>query len=109
MADKIASGSWSAGPPSGPGAAPAADGRDRGEEERLTAKRDNARWTGVVGFAMLFAASFHVGFAIGGMLMAGYGGVASIYWGRRLRKAKGDPWAYDPDLDGPEAADWRRR
>lgn len=72
-----------------------------GEEERLTAKRDNARWTGVVGFAMLFGGSLHYGIVLGGMFMAGYGASASIYWSWRLRKVKGDPWAYDPDLDGP--------
>ena len=103
MPDKLSPGSWREGSP--PAAAPE---RDRAEEERLAAKRDNARWTGVVGFAMLFGGGIHYGIVLGGLLMAGYGAVASIYWGRRLRKAKGDPWAYDPDLDGPEAADWKR-
>ena len=78
------------------------------EIDRLTTRRDNARWTGVVGFAMLFGGSIHYGIVLGGLLMAGYGAVASIYWGRRLRKAKGDPWAYDPELDGPQAPDWKR-
>jgi len=71
------------------------------EVERLTTKRDNARWTGVVGFAMLFGGGLHYSIVLGGMCMAAYGAVASIYWSRRLRKVKGDPWAYDPDLDGP--------
>jgi len=71
------------------------------EVERLTAKRDNARWTGVVGFAMLFGGGLHYSIVLGGMCMAAYGATASIYWSRRLRKVKGDPWAYDPDLDGP--------
>lgn len=118
MAEKLASGAWHEGPRSPdarePSASPSAsppstpDGRDRAEEDRLTAKRDNARWTGVVGFAMLFGGSLHYSIVLGGMLMAGYGAVASIYWSRRLRKAKGDPWAYDPDLDGPQAPDWKR-
>lgn len=112
MAEKIAGGSWheAAPPPEGPdvsGPVPA-DGRDPAEEERLTAKRDSARWTAVVGFAMLFGGAIHYGIVLGGLLMAGYGAVASIYWSRRLRKAKGDPWAYDPDLDGPTAPDWKR-
>ncbi|MEA3166090.1 MAG: hypothetical protein QOJ26_959 [Thermoplasmata archaeon] len=108
MADKIGPGTWHDGPPPD-GDPPAWDGRDRGEEARLTTKRDNARWTGVVGFAMLFGGAIHYGIVLGGLFMAGYGAVASIYWSRRLRKVKGDPWAYDPELDGPEAADWRRR
>ena len=103
MADKIGSGAWHEGSPSPTGAAPTPtdDGRDRAEEERLTAKRDNARWTGVVGFAMLFGGGIHYSIVLGGMCMAAYGAAASIYWSRRLRKVKGDPWAYDPDLDGP--------
>jgi hypothetical protein len=75
------------------------------EEERLTTKRDNARWTGVVGFAMLFAGGLHYGIVLGGVAMAAYGAAASIYWSLRLRKLKGDPWAYDPDLDGPLTKD----
>lgn len=75
---------------------------------RATARRDNARWTGVVGFAMLFGAGFHTAFLVGGLLMAAYGAAASLYWGRRLRRLKGDPWEYDPDLDGPGAPDWSR-
>jgi hypothetical protein len=76
-------------------------GPSQQEVERLTTKRDNARWTGVVGFAMLFGGGLHYSIVLGGMCMAAYGAVASIYWSRRLRKVKGDPWAYDPDLDGP--------
>lgn len=78
------------------------------EVSRLTAKRDNARWTAVVGFAMLFGGTLHYGIVLGGMLMAGYGAAASVYWSRRLHRVKGDPWAYDPDLDGPEAVDFKR-
>ena len=77
---------------------------DPSEVDRLTTKRDNARWTGVVGFAMLFGGGLHYSIVLGGMCMAGYGAAASIYWSRRLRKVKGDPWAYDPDLDGPGMA-----
>ena len=73
----------------------------RAEVERLTGKRDNARWLAVVGFAMLFAGGIAYQIALGGLLMLVYGVVVSVFWGIRLRKAKGDPWAYDPDLDGP--------
>ena len=107
MAEKISSGAWREGPPpptppspSASGSPPPAD-RDRAEEERLTAKRDNARWTGVVGFAMLFGGGLHYSIVLGGVCMAAYGAVASMYWSHRLRKVKGDPWAYDPELDGP--------
>ena len=75
------------------------------EVERLTGKRDNARWSAVVGFVMLFAASFSVAFAVGGVLMILYGASASVFWSRRLARHKGDPWAYDPELDGPGGPD----
>ncbi|MFA5943645.1 MAG: hypothetical protein WC876_04170 [Candidatus Thermoplasmatota archaeon] len=78
------------------------------EVDQYTARRDNARWTAVVGFAMLFGGTLHYSIVLGGVLMAGYGAVASMYWSRRLHKVKGDPWAYDPDLDGPGAPDWKR-
>jgi len=74
---------------------------DPAEVERFTQKRDNARWTAAVGLVMLFGAGFSAAFAIGGLLMAFYGVATSFYWSRRLTKVKGDPWAYDPDLDGP--------
>lgn len=75
---------------------------------RLTAKRDNARWSAVVGFLLLFAASFSSALLIGGVGMITYGAVASLYWSRRLHRLKGDPWGYDPDLDGPAAPAWSR-
>jgi hypothetical protein len=78
------------------------------ELDRVTSRRDNARWTAVVGFAMLFGGGLHYSIVLGGVAMAAYGAAASIYWGRRLHKLKGDPWAYDPDLDGPGAPDWKR-
>jgi hypothetical protein len=71
------------------------------EEERLTRRRDNARWTAVVGFVMMLGGGFLAQLVFGGMMMLAYGAVASMYWSRRLSKLKGDPWAYDPDLDGP--------
>lgn len=75
---------------------------------RLTAKRDNARWSAVVGFGLLFAASFSTAFVLGGVAMIGYGATASVYWSRRLLRLKGDPWQFDPDLDGPQAPAWSR-
>lgn len=112
MAEKVAGGSWHEAPPGGPaGPAPAAadpDAAKRAEEDRLQAKRDSARWTAVMGFAMMFLAGFSVAFATGGVVMVLAGAIGSVYWGRRLRRLKGDPWAYDPELDGPGAADWRR-
>lgn len=76
---------------------------------RFTRNRDGARWTAAIGFLMLFAGRFSVALAAGGLVMAAYGAAASFYWSRRLRKLKGDPWAYDPELDGPEQAEWQRR
>lgn len=74
---------------------------DAAEVARMTTRRDNARWTAAVGLLMLFAGRFYTPLVLGGMLMAGYGVLASFYWSRRIRSLKGDPWAYDPDLDGP--------
>ncbi len=96
MADKIASGAWHAGGPT----KPQEPQEQRSEEDRLTSRRDSGRWYAVIGFAMLFAAGFNAGFAIGGVLMIGYGVTASFYWSTKLRRLKGDPWAYDPELDG---------
>ena len=98
--EKIAPGAWRDGTSTA-----ARLGPDPNEVERLTAKRDNARWNVVVGFALMFGAGFHVGFAIGGAAMALYGIAVSFYWGRRLHRLKGDPWKYDPELDGPEGAE----
>lgn len=76
--------------------------------ERLRTRRDNARWSAVVGFALLFGASFSAAFVVGGVGMIAYGAIASVVWSTRLRKLQGDPWTYDPELDGPNAPDWSR-
>lgn len=104
MAEKIGSGSWHEGP------SPTSDPRAGRDEtiERLTQRRDNARWSAVVGFALLFGASFSSAFLFGGVAMILYGVSASMVWSLRLRKLQGDPWAYDPELDGPSAPDWSR-
>lgn len=104
MAEKLAPGSWRDGPER-PRVRPHAD---PAEVERLRAKRDSARWSAVVGFALLFGAGFHTGFVVGGVGMIVYGAAASAWWSTRLRKLQGDPWAYDPDLDGPQAPAWAR-
>lgn len=78
------------------------------ELARLTARRDNARWSAVMGFVLLFAGSFSTALLVGGIGMIAYGATASIYWSRRLHRLKGDPWQYDPDLDGPAAPAWAR-
>lgn len=101
MAEKMGSGSWHEGTPGGATPRGRAPEPDQVEVDRLTARRDNARWSAVIGFLMLFAASWLTAFAIGGALMILYGTTASFYWSRRIRQLKGDPWAYDPDLDGP--------
>jgi len=93
---------WAHAPPEPPEPTP-------DEATRVTRRRDNARWTAAVGFLLLFAGRFSAGFVVGGMLMAAYGAAASFYWSRRLRKLKGDPWAYDPELDGPRQEEWQRR
>ena len=54
--------------------------------ERLTQRRDNARWSAVVGFALLFGASFSSAFLFGGVGMIVYGVAASMVWSLRLRK-----------------------
>lgn len=104
MSSKIASGAWHDG---GPALAPARPGQEA-ELERLRGNRDNARWSAVVGFGLMFGAGFHVGFAVGGAAMVLYGAAASVYWSRRLLRLKGDPWDYDPELDGPAAPRWSR-
>lgn len=78
------------------------------EVERLTRRRDNARWAAVVGFGMLFAGGILYQVALGGLAMMAYGAAASVYWSRRIRRLKGDPWDYDPDLDGPNSLEKRQ-
>lgn len=79
------------------------------EVERLRSRRDGARWSAVVGFLLMFGGTFSSAFVVGGLGMVAYGVVASFYWSSRLGKVQGDPWEYDPDLDGPGAPDWSRR
>lgn len=102
MAEKIASGAWRES-----GSAPASEGPagPRDDAERFRARRDNARWNLVVGTGLLFLGGFHVGLAVGGAVMVLYGAAMTLYWGARYRKAKGDPWDYDPELDGPGGAE----
>jgi hypothetical protein len=83
------------------------DEAKREELERLTTKRDNARWVAGVGVLLLFAGGLLVQLALGGLVMMAYGSVASVYWSRRIRRIRGDPWAYDPDLDGPQSLERR--
>lgn len=101
MAEKIAPGAVreSAPPPPDPHAA---------DVERLRERRDNARWNLVVGVLLMFLGGFSAYLAIGGAAMVLYGAAATLYWGRRHRKAKGDPWAYDPELDAHEEGLLRR-
>lgn len=102
--EKIAAGAWSEAPVRAPHRPrPPAD-----DVERLRERRDSARWSAVVGFALLFAASFSSAFLFGGVGMILYGAAASVYWSARLRKVQGDPWDFDPDLDGPQAPEWSR-
>lgn len=75
---------------------------------RLRARRDSARWSAVVGFGLLFGAGFSAAFLVGGIGMIAYGATASIVWSMQLRKLEGDPWSYDPELDGPGAPEWSR-
>lgn len=71
------------------------------EVERLRERQNNARLTAVLGFGLMFAAYWNVAFAVGGAFTVLGSVAAYIWWGRRIRKVKGDPWDYDPDLDGP--------
>lgn len=105
MDERIADGAWR-DPPS---RAPGRDEARRAQADRLRARRDSARWSAVVGFALLFAASFSSAFLFGGVAMILYGVGAAMVWSRQLRRLEGDPWAYDPELDGPDAPDWSKR
>jgi hypothetical protein len=72
------------------------------EEEiaRARTRRDNARWTVVMGMAMLFGAAFHWALAAGGAAMTMYGGASYVYWSRRMT-AMDDPWQ-DEEIDAWE-------
>lgn len=96
MPDKIGQGVIWEAPPS----AEAEAVRIERELERLREKRDNARWYVVAGFGMLFAGSFSIYFAMGGVLMSAYGVWGYLYWSRRIKKVE-DPWD-DEDIDAWE-------
>jgi hypothetical protein len=70
-------------------------------EERLRQRRDSAMWTMVTGVGMMFLGSFGAAFAIGGAAMTVGGGLGAFWYGRRLRRLKGDPW-HDPEIDAWE-------
>ena len=71
--------------------------------EQLQRRRDSALWLLVSGFGLIFLGSWTVQFAVGGAVSVLLGMVGYLYYGIRLRRVKGDPWAYDPELDGPES------
>jgi hypothetical protein len=72
------------------------------DEARLQRRRDAALTSMAGGFGLLFLAGFSANLALGGVAMVLVSGPLALYWGRRLRRLRGDPWAYDPELDGPD-------
>lgn len=72
----------------------------RREMERLRERRQDSVWYLVVGVALLFAAGFHWGAGVGGVLMVVYGGVRYMEASRRMRHLF-DPWD-DPEIDAWE-------
>jgi hypothetical protein len=72
-------------------------------QDRLQKRREGALFMLVAGFGLIFMGSWSVQFAIGGAVSVVLGMSGYLYYGYRLRRLKGDPWAYDPDLDGPES------
>ncbi len=67
---------------------------------RLKKKRDDARWYIVAGIALLFAGSFSVYFAMGGVVMAVYGGATTFFYSWQLSRLD-DPWD-DEEIDAWE-------
>ena len=72
-------------------------------------RRDAGRWNVVMGMGLLFVSGTLVnlgGLAVavlaGAVLTTIYGIATWAFWGWRLHQLD-DPWAYDPDLDGPAA------
>ncbi|MHB8633676.1 MAG: hypothetical protein ACYDBQ_06905 [Thermoplasmatota archaeon] len=75
--------------------------------DRLVSRRDGARWSAVLGVGLLFLVGplaqfggIALSLLLGGVVMTLYGLAGWAYWGWRLHRLA-DPWAYDPDLDGP--------
>ena len=71
------------------------------EKAHLRQKRDDARWYVIIGVALMFAGSINAYFAAGGAVSVVYGAVATLYWGRRLKRIH-NPWEHDPELDAWE-------
>lgn len=87
----------------------ARDGRIR----HLQRRRDGSLAAVGGGIGLMFLGSWNSSLALGGAAMVVVGAPLTLFWGWRLRKMKGDPWAYDPELDGPDPArprepDWDR-
>ncbi|MEA3189519.1 MAG: hypothetical protein QOD77_101 [Thermoplasmata archaeon] len=83
------------------------------ETARLQRRRDAALGAVAGGLGMIFLGSWNTSLAFGGVAMVLAGAPLALFWSARLRKARGDPWAYDPELDGPDPRkprepDWNR-
>jgi hypothetical protein len=69
---------------------------------RLTRRRDGSRYTAATGVGMMFMAGWSWQIGVGGALMVLGGLASSAFWSARLRRIKGNPWDYDPEIDGPD-------
>lgn len=72
-------------------------------QQRLQKRREGALFMLVAGFGLIFMGSWSAQFAVGGAVSVLVGAAGYAYYGMRLRRLKGDPWAYDPELDGPQS------
>ena len=105
--------------------APSASAPVQADQERLRRNRDRSLRAFAVGIVLMLV--FGLGYGFSHWLAIGAGGdllyilsgdvaiwlaaavllycagsaLAWMYWGARLRRAH-DPWAYDPELDGPD-------
>jgi hypothetical protein len=77
--------------------------------ERIRRNRDASRQWLILGVILLFVLGAWANFGgeiasalvVGVMVLCGASILAWMYWGYRLRRLT-DPWAYDPDVDGPD-------
>lgn len=96
MADKIGQGVIWEQPPSDEARQAAVDAKLEG----LRKKRDDARWYIVAGIGLLFAGSFSIYFAMGGVFMAVYGTIVYFWMEWRIKQVD-DPWD-DEEIDAWE-------
>ena len=72
------------------------------ELARIHRRRKSSLGVAALGLGLIFLGSLIWQLALAGVVLVVAGLLGAAYWSFRLRKIKGTPWDYDPELDGPD-------